>query len=158
MEAKAKAEAERILSEASLEAEEARARTQSLVTEQTYAAQAAADDLRERTSQQIAAGLEAARTEADELMATAREQCRAMVEEAQQLRSRVLADLAKRRKVLHAQIEQLRAGRGRPTDTVDYAGDRSRPSPRISSPPRTTPGRPLRTPAAPPRSHRTRDT
>ena len=118
MVANAEAEATQLLTECRDEIEQIRAQTESRMSEQTAASEAAAGELRERTDRQIASGLDAARNEAEELVSQAREQCRAMIEEAQGLRARVLADLARRRKVLHVQIEQLRAGRERLADTV----------------------------------------
>jgi DivIVA domain-containing protein len=119
MVAKAEAEANRLVTEATEEVGQRRARTDALIAEQTAASEAAVSEVRERTDQQIAAALESARREADEVRSRAKEDGRTMVEEAQQLRARVLADLSRRRKVMHAQIEQLRAGRERLTETIN---------------------------------------
>jgi DivIVA domain-containing protein len=119
MVAKAEAEANRLVTEATEEVDQSRAQTDALIAEQAAASETAVSELRERTNQQAAAALESARREADEVRAKAKEDGRTMVEEAQQLRARVLADLSRRRKVMHAQIEQLRAGRERLTETIN---------------------------------------
>jgi DivIVA domain-containing protein len=116
---KAKEEAERLVSDATDQAQAARASAESEATERMAAIEAGAERLVAEATERSSALIEVAQRDSDELRTRAKEQCRSMVDEAQQLRARVLADLATRRRLLHAQIEQLRAGRERLAETID---------------------------------------
>jgi DivIVA domain-containing protein len=116
---KAKEEAERLVSDATEQAQAARASAESEATERIAAIEADAERLVAEATERSSALIEGAQRDSDELRTRAKEECRSMVEEAQQLRARVLADLASRRRLLHAQIEQLRAGRERLAETID---------------------------------------
>jgi DivIVA domain-containing protein len=116
---KAKEEAERLVSDATEQAQAARASAESEATERMVAIEAEAERLVAEATERSSALIEGAQRDSDELRTRAKEECRSMVEEAQQLRARVLADLASRRRLLHAQIEQLRAGRERLAETID---------------------------------------
>ncbi|MGB7052924.1 MAG: DivIVA domain-containing protein, partial [Acidimicrobiales bacterium] len=116
---KAKEEAERLVSDATEQAQAARASAESEATERMAAIEAECERLVAEATERSSALIEGAEREGDELRTRAKEECRSMVDEAQQLRARVLADLTSRRRLLHAQIEQLRAGRERLAETID---------------------------------------
>jgi DivIVA domain-containing protein len=116
---KAREEAERLVSDATEQAQAARASAESEAAERMAAVEVEAERLVAEATERSSALIEGAQRDSDELRARAKEECRSMVEEAQQLRARVLADLSGRRRLLHAQIEQLRAGRERLAETID---------------------------------------
>ncbi len=94
---RAREEADRLVSDATEQAEAAHASAESESTERMAVVEAEAERLVAEATERSSALTEGAQRDSDELRAQAKEECRAMVEEAQQLRARVLADLSRRR-------------------------------------------------------------